>query len=84
MSWPRPKEILVKCGRQWPSLWKYVDLARAERGGKLLRWPDWCYLSTAAGPFLTQRVCPFSNESTESQSFDSVECFSRMVVPLAT
>jgi hypothetical protein len=84
MSWPRPKEILVKCGRQWPSLWKYVDLARAERGGKLPRWPDWCYLSTAAGPFLTQRVCPFSNESTESQSFDSVECFSRIVVPLAT
>jgi hypothetical protein len=35
MSWPRLKEILVKCGRQWPSLWKYVDLARAEREGHL-------------------------------------------------
>jgi hypothetical protein len=61
-----------------------VDLARAERGGKLPQWPDWCYLSTTAGPFLIQHVCPFGNEPSKFHSFDSVECFSRMVVPLAT
>src|SRR5215469_6963594 len=84
MNWPRPKQLLVKCGHQWPKLWKYVDLARAERGGELPRWPNWCYLSTTAGVFLMQRVCPFVNEGAESDSFDSVESFSRMVVPLAT
>jgi hypothetical protein len=84
MNWPRPKQLLVKCGHQWPMLWKYVDLARAERGGKLSRWPDWCYLSTIVGLFLTERVCPFGNEQAKSHSFDSVESFSRMVVPLAT
>jgi hypothetical protein len=65
-------------------LWKYVDHARAERGGKLPRWPEWCYLSTAASVFLMQRVCPFGNEAAKSHSFDLVESFSRMVVPLAT
>jgi hypothetical protein len=65
-------------------LWKYVDLARAECGRKLPRWPDWCYLSTAAGAFLIERVCQFDNEETKSLSFDSVESFSRMVVPLVT
>jgi len=84
MNWPRPKQLLVKCGHQWPMLWKYVDLARAERGGELPRWPDWCYLSTSAGVFLMQRVCPLVNEAGMSNSFDSVESFSRMVVPLAT
>jgi hypothetical protein len=84
MNSPRPKQLLVKCGHQWPMLWKYVDLARAERGGKLPRWPDWCYLSTTAGAFLTERVCPFGNEAAQSRSFDTVESFSRMVVPLAT
>ena len=58
MNWPRPKQLLVKCGHQWPMLWKYVDLARAERGQKLPRWPDWCYLSTAAGPFLIETRLP--------------------------
>jgi len=84
MNWPRPKQILVKCGRQWPTLWKCVDLARAERGGKLPKWPNWCYLSTTAGHFLIQHVCPFGNEAANSRSFDSVESFGRMVVPLAT
>ena len=84
MKWPRPKQLLVKCGHQWPMLWKYVDLARAERGRTLPRWPEWCYLSTTAGPFLMELVCPFGNEGAKSQSFDSVESFSRMVVPLAT
>jgi hypothetical protein len=84
MNWPRPKQLVVKCGHQWPMLWKYVDLARAERGGKLPRWPDWCYLSTTAGLFLLQRVCPLGNEGAKSHSFDSVESFSRMVVPLAS
>jgi hypothetical protein len=84
MNWPRPKQILVKCGRQWPSLWKYVDLARAERGGKLPKWPDWCYLSTIAGRFLFLHVRPFGGEPSNSRSFDSVESFGRMVVPLAT
>jgi hypothetical protein len=84
MNWPRPKQLLVKCGHQWPVLWKYVDLARAERGGKLPRWPDWCYLPTTAGPFLMELVRPFGIKGAESHSFDSVESFSRMVIPLAT
>jgi hypothetical protein len=84
MNWPRPKQILVKCGRQWPTLWKYVDLARAERGGKLPKWPTWCYLPTTAGLFLIQHVSPFGTESSQARSFDSAESFSRMVVPLAT
>jgi hypothetical protein len=84
MNWPRPKQLLVKCGHQWPMLWKYVDLARAERGGKLPRWPDWCYLPTTAGPFLMELVRPFGIKGAESHSFDSVESFSRMVIPLAT
>jgi hypothetical protein len=36
------------------------------------------------GVFLMQRVCPFCNEAAKSHSFDSVESFSRIVVPLAT
>jgi hypothetical protein len=84
MNWPRPKQLLVRCGHQWPTLWKYVDLARAQRGATLPRWPQWCYLSTAAGRFLMDRVCPASSAISASDSFDIVESFSRMVIPLAT
>src|SRR5262249_30797404 len=76
--------LLIRCGHQWPTLWKCVDLARAQRGATLPQWPQWCYLSTAAGRYLMDRVCPARNAALASGSFDAVESFSRMVIPLAT
>lgn len=49
MTTHRAREILAAVTRAYPDAWRQAEQFRQLRGGKLPRWPNWCYLPLAGG-----------------------------------
>lgn len=43
-----PQRHLKLIGDQYPGAWKLYDAFMADRGKKLIDWPDWCYCPVSA------------------------------------
>jgi hypothetical protein len=53
----RARQMLTVLGRQYPDVWRMVDLLREQRGNGLPSWPQWCFLPLHGAYAIAERVC---------------------------